>query len=146
MLRNTLTWTDFLARSLLHYRTDHVGIQLFRYICVGCVGFAADYSSLYLLTEFAGFYYLLSAPAAFLLGLTVHYFLSVKWVFNRRNLHNRYAEMGIYMGLGAAGLVLNELVIWGLTEYVHLHYMVSKLFYLIVFLLLFGLRKVLLFR
>jgi putative flippase GtrA len=135
-----------LARALLGSPRDHIGIQLFRYVCVGCLGFAADYSSLYLLTELAGLHYLLSAAAAFLLGLTVHYGLSVKWVFSRRSLVNRYAEMGIYMGLGGAGLVLNELVIWALTEFAHMHYMISKLFYIVIFLLLFGLRKVLLFR
>ncbi len=138
--------TNALTRSLLLSRTDNVGIQLFRYACVGCLGFAADYSSLYLLTEFCGVYYLFSAPAAFLLGLIVHYTLSVKWVFSRRTLQSRYAEIGIYMGLGGAGLVLNEVVIWALTEFVHLHYMVSKLFYIVIFLMLFGLRKALLFR
>ncbi len=143
---NTPIRTNTLTRTLLCSPTHHVGVQFLRYLCVGCLGFAADYSGLYLLTEFAGLYYLLSAALAFLLGLTVHYILSVKWVFSRRTLNNRYAEMGIYMGLGGAGLVLNELVIWSLTEFLHLHYMVSKLFYLVIFLLLFGLRKVLLFR
>jgi len=146
MSKNGLARANTLRRSLLHYRTDHVGIQLFRYLCVGCLGFAADYSSLYLLTDLVGLHYLLSAPVAFLVGLAVHYGLSVKWVFNRRTLNNRYAEMSIYMALGGAGLVLNELVIWGLTEFMHMHYMVSKLFYLVIFLLLFHLRKTLLFR
>ncbi len=138
--------TNTLTRHLLRTRTDHVGIQLFRYACVGCLGFATDYSSLFLLTELAGVYYLLSAPVAFLAGLLVHYALSVKWVFNRHSLQSRRAEMGIYIGLGGAGLVLNQLVIWALTELFHLHYMISKLFYLVIFLLLFSLRKALLFR
>jgi len=135
-----------LARGLLKTRTDSVGVQFFRYLCAGALGFVADYSSLYLLTELAGLYYLFSAAAAFLLGLSVHYTLSVKWAFSRRSLNNRYLEMSIYMGLGAVGLGLNEAIIWYCTEFFHLHYMVSKLFYVIVFVILFGLRKAILFR
>ncbi|MEF8888693.1 MAG: GtrA family protein [Desulfohalobiaceae bacterium] len=146
MSKNAPLQANIVTYSLLRARTDHIGVQLFRYLCVGALGFITDYSSLYLLTEFAGLYYLFSAPVAFLLGLLVHYTLSVKWVFSRRNLSNRYAEMCIYMGLGGAGLLLNELVIWSCTEFFHLHYMISKLFYLFIFILLFGLRKALLFR
>ena len=146
MSKNALIQANAMTHSLLRARTDHLGVQFFRYLCVGSLGFVTDYSSLFLLTEFAGLYYLFSAPAAFVLGLLVHYTLSVKWVFSRRNLNNRYAEMCIYMGLGGMGLLLNELVIWACTEFFHLHYMISKLFYLFIFILLFGVRKALLFR
>jgi putative flippase GtrA len=43
-----------------------------------------DFGSLYVLTEYAGVYYLVSAAAAFLLGLSTNYALSVAWVFGTR--------------------------------------------------------------
>jgi putative flippase GtrA len=131
---------------LLWCKTDHPGIQFLRYVAVGGAGFAVDYSALFLLTEWGGLHYLLSAPPAFLAGMVVHYALSVSWVFCRRSLSHRGAEFLIYASFGILGLGLNEAIIWFLTERFSMHYMVSKPFYLIVYVLLFLARKLLLFR
>jgi putative flippase GtrA len=141
-----LSRSHLLKLRFVWCKTDHPGIQFLRYLLVGAAGFSVDYSTLFLLTERGGLHYLFSAPPAFLAGLLVNYGLSVHWVFCRRTLSHRGAEFAIYASFGAAGLGLNEAIIWFLTEWFALHYMVSKPFYLVVYLLLFLARKQLLFR
>ncbi len=136
-----------MLSQLLTIKTDNTYIQLFRYTFVGCIAFICDFSVLYLLTEFFMFHYLVSAALAFLLGLTVNYILSVNWVFNSRSLENRYAEFVVYSLIGVAGLALNELIIWGFTEYFMVHYLGSKIIStVIVYVFNFTVRKSLLFR
>lgn len=130
---------------LLIRKTDHTGIQLLRYLVAGLVGFSVDISTLFLLTEHCGLHYLWSAPPAFLAGMLVHYLLSIFWIFKWRCLSRKWLEFTIYVALGALGLVLNQLTLLVLASWLSLHYLVAKVFYLLVYVLLFGLRKKLLF-
>jgi putative flippase GtrA len=126
---------------------DRVSDQLLRYAVVGGIAFVIDFGSLWLLTELAGIHYLLSAAIAFILGLTTNYLLSITWVFGRRSLENKWLEFGIFALIGIVGLGLNELIIWFFTEWVHFHYLVSKIVStIVVFLWNFFVRRYLLFR
>jgi putative flippase GtrA len=112
--------------ELIKGQTDNTFIQLFRYTFVGGIAYIVDFGSLYALTEFLNIHYLRSAAFAFLLGLTTNYILSVNWVFGRRVVRNRFLEFAIFGSIGVIGLGLNEVLIWVFTEYVHLHYLLSK--------------------
>jgi putative flippase GtrA len=134
-------------RALFLNRTDTSSIQFFRYTFVGGAAFIVDFGSLFVLTEFFNIHYLISAAIAFLLGLIINYALSVVWVFSKRILRNKSLEFGIFAFIGIMGLGLNELFIWFFTEYVHFHYLVSKIISTaFVFLWNFGARKFILFR
>jgi putative flippase GtrA len=90
---------------------------------------------------------LLSAPFAFLLGLIINYLLSIKWVFDKRNINKKSVEFVIFALVGIVGLLLNQVFIWFFTEIINLYYMLSKIISSgIVFLWNFSLRKYLLFR
>jgi putative flippase GtrA len=134
-------------RNLLRGSTDNTLVQLFRYTFVGGVAFVFDFGFLYILTEFAGLHYLLSASLSFLLGLTVNYVLSVLWVFSRHALKSRWVEFGIFATVGLVGLALNALFMWLFTDVAGLYYLLSKVgSTLLVFLWNFFARKVSLFR
>lgn len=121
--------------------------QLIRYGFVGGVAFVADYASLYLLTEWAGMPYLLSAAVAFIVGLTVNYLLSNLIVFKTHRLSNRWAEFIVFAGIGIVGLGLNELIMYACSDGIGLHYMVSKLIStVLVFFWNFFARKLALFN
>lgn len=120
--------------------------QLFQYLIVGGIAFAVDFSVLYLLTEFVSLHYLLSATASFLIGLLVNYTLCIRWIFDYRALENRAHEFAIFAAIGIVGLVLNNLLLFGFTETLGVHYLISKLmaaFFVLVFN--FSLRRHLLF-
>jgi putative flippase GtrA len=104
-----------------------LSLQIFKYALVGGVAFALDFSMLFVLTEYLHLYYILSATVAFIAGLLCNYVLSVKWVFNERALSNKVAEFLVFSLIGVIGLLLNDGMIWSLTEVGKLHYLESKI-------------------
>lgn len=138
---------EIVITKLIAGKTDSLLIQLFRYTFVGGVAFLVDFGSLFALTEFVGVHYLTSAAIAFILGLITNYLLSIIWVFAKRTLTNRWAELFIFSLIGIVGLGFNELFIWFFTEKVHLYYLLSKIVStFFVYLWNFFARKYILFR
>ncbi|HLH40233.1 MAG TPA: GtrA family protein [Bryobacteraceae bacterium] len=90
-------------RDLLLGASESTSIQFARYTVVGGIAFAVDFGVLFLLTRFAGIYYLTSATISFVLGLAVNYALS------RRTMSNATLEFTMFALIGVAGLGLNEL-------------------------------------
>jgi putative flippase GtrA len=107
--------------------TNSTLLQLFRYFFVGGIAFLADIGTLFILTNYFKLYYLFSALIAFILGLIINYFLSVKWVFNDRVIGNRFLEFLIFGLIGIIGLGLNELFLWILTDIFMIYYLLSKI-------------------
>lgn len=136
-----------ISKTIVKDQTDNTRIQLFRYLFVGGAAFIVDLTLLFILTNYLGVYYLISAAIAFILGLIINYFLSVKWVFNRRNLENRTFEFGIFAVIGIIGLGLNEVFIWFFTQDLQIYYLFSKILAAVIILFWnFFARKFMLFR
>jgi putative flippase GtrA len=105
---------------------SQVSRELGRYFLAGCLAFACDASTLYILTRFLGVYYLKSAIAGFGFGLVVSYLTSRFWVFERRTLTNTTAESAIFSGIAISGLGLNEAVLWIFQAKLGIGYLVAK--------------------
>ena len=136
-----------MIEQLLKNKTNNTLIQLFRYTFVGGIAFIFDFGTLYLLTEYFNIYYLVSAAIAFLFGLTINYFLSIIWVFQKRSLKSKYVEFIVFALIGIIGLALNEFIIWFFTETVNIHYLQSKIISTVfVYLYNFSIRKYFLFH
>lgn len=136
-----------LYNTLIKDKTNNTFLQLFRYTFVGGFAFLVDFGTLYSLTEYFHIYYLVSAGIAFIFGLIINYFLSVKWVFNSRAMENRMFEFMLFAIIGIIGLLLNELLLWILTDILVIYYLISKLIttFLVYFWNFFA-RKVILFN
>lgn len=96
------------------------------YLLVGGTAFVADAATLTFLTEIVSLHYLLSATAGFLIGLGVNYLLCIAWVFKHRALEDRRHELVLFTLIGIAGLILNNLLLFALTDGAGLHYLISK--------------------
>ncbi|MDR3665986.1 MAG: GtrA family protein [Ignavibacteriaceae bacterium] len=133
--------------SVFKGKTDNTLLQLFRYSFVGGFAFLIDFGTLFILTEYCHLYYLVSAGLAFILGLMVNYFLSLKWVFNSRTIGNRWLEFLFFSAIGLIGLGLNELFLWILTDFLAIYYLISKIITtFIVYFWNFFARKMMLFN
>ncbi len=133
--------------TLLKQQSERTIIQLFRYFFVGGAAFLVDFGSLFVLTDFFGVYYLISAAIAFILGLIVNYGLSISWVFNNRTLENSTLEFGVFSLIGIVGLGLNEIFIWFFTAEIGFYYLISKMISAVIVLFWnFFARKFVLFR
>lgn len=134
-------------QSIFKGKADSTLLQLFRYTFVGGFAFIVDFGTLYILTEYFNIYYLVSAGIAFIFGLIINYFLSVKWVFNNRTMENRLLEFLLFTLIGLVGLGLNELSLWVLTDILLIYYLLSKIITtIIVYFWNFFARKILLFN
>ena len=116
-----------LIAKLLLNDTNNWFAQLFRYVIVGGIAFLVDYGLLFSLTEFFHFHYLLSATISFIAGLIVNYAISTRWIFRHSKLDNRLMEFIIYSLIGVIGLLINNAMLYLLTDSFHIHYMFSKL-------------------
>lgn len=116
----------YLYNYLFKYQTDILFIQFFRYFFVGCLAFLVDIFLLYCLTEYFNVYYLLSAGISFTTGLITNYLLSILWVFKNRKFDIK-VEFIIFTIIGIVGLIFNELLIFVLTEFFLLFYLLSKI-------------------
>lgn len=135
-----------LLEALLRDRAKGSLVQFFRYGLVSVLSLAVDFGGLWLLTEVAGLHYLLSAVLSYGAGMIVAYVLSVMWVFPTRKLKSRVAELGAFMAIGIAGMGINELLLWLLTDVLRLHYLASRTISAVVgFLWKFVARKAALF-
>lgn len=108
-------------------RTNSVFIQLVRYAFVGGLAFLVDFSILYALTDCVGWHYVLSGGVAFIAGLIVNYLLSRIWVFGSSGLDNKAVEFAIFALIGVVGLALNTVFLYVFTDWIGLHYLISKI-------------------
>ncbi|MBP3538148.1 MAG: GtrA family protein [Muribaculaceae bacterium] len=138
-----------LLSRLLNGSTDNIFVQLFRYTFVGGAAFVADFGSLWVLTDFAGLHYQLSAAIAFVIGLTLNYVLSTRWVFDSaadayKTRSVKVLQFVLYAVIGVVGLALNAAIMWVFTGLLAVHYLASKLIStVIVFVWNFLARRVL---
>lgn len=136
-----------LFKRLFYGTTDRLLVQFVRYFFVGGFAFVVDFGLLYILTEYAGLHYLLSATLSFISGLLVNYVISCIWVFSTSKFKNRLVEFLFFAAIGVVGLLLNDALIWLFTDCIGTHYMFSKIVAAaIVYLWNFFARKYLVFR
>ena len=136
-----------LFKRLFYGTTDRLLVQFVRYFFVGGFAFVVDFGLLYILTEYAGLHYLLSATLSFISGLLVNYVISCIWVFSNSKFKNRLVEFLFFAAIGVVGLLLNDALIWLFTDCIGTHYMFSKIVAAaMVYLWNFFARKYLVFR
>ena len=136
-----------LFHKLFYGSTDKLLVQFVRYFFVGGFAFVVDFGLLYILTEYAGLHYLLSATLSFIAGLLVNYIISCLWVFNGSKFKNRLVEFLFFAAIGVVGLALNDTLIWLFTDCIGTHYLFSKIVAAaMVYLWNFFARKYLVFR
>ena len=110
-------------------------LQFFRYVFVGGIATIVDWGVLFVLTDFAQIYHLISAIISFIAGLVVNFILSKLLVFKASKARvNAFMEFVSYAIIGVIGLGITELIMFLLTDKWTLHYMISKVIATIVVL------------
>lgn len=116
-----------MPKRLLLHKTHDAKVQLFRYLIVGFIAFGVDFATLYVMTSILEVHYLISNVFGFVFGLLTNYRLSIHWVFANRKMEDQKKEFIVFTVIGLIGLMINQLVMWGLTEHLALYYLYSKI-------------------
>lgn len=120
--------------------------EFIRYTLASAIALLVDLLTLYALTEWFGAHYLISASAGFVLGAVIAYILSIYWCFSHRSCNDTRVEFLLFVIIGLSGLLLNNMMMWALTDLVGIYYMYSKFFTTgAVFLFNYTMRRKLLF-
>lgn len=106
-----------------HRSTD----QLLKYFGAALVGYAFDFGTLVVLHEIFHVYYLFAATCGFILGLIVVYILSSKFVFGDSKIKSKTTEFIVFTIIGLIGLGILNLLMWLMTDFVHVNYLLSKI-------------------
>ena len=101
--------------------------QIVKFGFVGFLCFFIDYGLMVLLKERLGIHYLISSTISFTVSVIVNYILSITFVFETDKSKNKVGEFVIFVCLSVIGLGINALCMWVAVEFIHIHYMLSKI-------------------
>ncbi|KAF5032079.1 GtrA-like protein [anaerobic digester metagenome] len=97
-----------------------------RYNIVAGLATATDFLILVLFTELFKFWYLCSAVTGAVSGGVVSFIFERNWAFNKRH-GNIYKQTLKYSAVWIGSILLNTIGLYLQVEYLHLHYILSKI-------------------
>jgi putative flippase GtrA len=93
--------------SLLIRRSDNTAVHVLRSGIASFISFLVELSVLVSLTELLSVSWRISVVIAFASGMTLLYFLSIYWVFNKRRFSQASREFSIFFALALLSLAMN---------------------------------------
>lgn len=125
---------------------NSVRTEFIRYLIVGGLAFAGDFSTLALLHNSLGMQYLSATLLGFLIGMAINYQLSIHWVFSYRNIRQQHTEFMLFMIIGVVTMGVSIGLMALLVSSLGLYVLLAKCFTTGFTLIAnFALRRVLLF-
>ena len=101
--------------------------QFMKFGIVGVMAFVIDYGFMIFLTEVFGVPYLISATVSFIVSVIFNYFASMRFVFKRKDDMSRKREFIIFVVLSVIGLVINDVFMWLMVDFLYIDYRISKI-------------------
>ena len=101
--------------------------QFMKFGIVGVIAFVIDYCFMVLLTEVFGVPYLISTTVSFIISVIFNYFASMRFVFKRKDDMSRRREFIIFVVLSVIGLVINDVFMWLMVDFLFIDYRISKI-------------------
>ena len=121
---------------------NEIFTQAAKYFIVGGFCTIVDFVILFIFTHFLKLNYLTSSIISFTSGTVINYYLCTIYIFKIRVIEKRHQEFIYYIIISGIGLGINTLIIWSITEFFGLYYMLSKLIAVFVtYFWNFGARK-----
>ena len=113
---------DFIRKIL-----TNASVKLFIfYVFFAGIASVVDVSILFVLTEYAGFHYLISSALSYLAGMITNYSLNKFLTF--KNYDKRIArQFSLFVMVALVGLALNQLFLYIMVEHFGMWYILAKL-------------------
>ena len=107
-------------------------LQIARFVISGGVSSTISLGLVYLLTDYAGFWYVRSAVIAYIVATTVSFLMQKFWTFSHHSLARAHAEIMLYALNSLLAIAFTTLALYALVEYMGLWYMAAQLIILII--------------
>ena len=104
--------------------------KVLRFAIVGCSGIVVNMGVLWLLTRYAGIYYLVSSVIAIEVSILNNFLWNDLWTFGSDMEHRRRStvhRIGLFHMVSAGGAVINWVILLVLTQFAGVFFMVSNL-------------------
>lgn len=113
-----------LSSSLNRFKT------FLKFCSVGISGVFINMGILYMLTEFIGLYYMFSSALAIEISFISNFTLNDIWTwkgFGNPSTKSKLIRFLKFHSVYAGGLIINMSILYTLTEFVHIYYLISNL-------------------
>lgn len=101
-------------------------IQITKFIIVGFISTLIDFIFLYVFRELCNLPLIISNTLSFIISVIYNYWASSTFVFNVKQEKNRKKTFIIFVLFSIIGLLLNNFIIYIVTNKLGLYYMLSK--------------------
>lgn len=109
--------------AVLRLRFDRPTVaRIARFLAIGTLGMALNVGVLYALTEYTGLWYLASEVVAFIVAVSITFFLQKFWTFRQRDRARIAHESLRFFGINAFNLLLNAAILYALVDGLGLWY------------------------
>jgi dolichol-phosphate mannosyltransferase len=120
-------WHSFLHHESPAWREEE---KIIRFIMVGFSGIIVNMGVLYVLTSVLGIFYLISSLVAIELSILNNFLWNDRWTFSgdaRHRLLDPWQRLGLYHLVSAGGIVINLGLLFVLTEFFGVYYLISNI-------------------
>ena len=127
-----LRWFFFIEKTFILRFLNKFGLVRFMKFCVvGTMGILVNEGLLWILTELSGLFYLISAVIGIETSILSNFTLNDLWTF--RDLRHSSMSTTMMRALKCnlvyvVGLTINIIILWTLTEFFDIRYLISNLF------------------
>ena len=119
-----------MGLKILHLKvtdkTEHLLVQIFRFGIVGVVATLIDFLFLYFFKEVCNFPIIFSNTLSFMISVLYNYWASLTFVFDVNQEKSKKKNFILFMIFSVIGLLINDIIVWIVTDFVHIYYMISK--------------------
>jgi putative flippase GtrA len=106
--------------------SSEFAVKFIRYVLVGFVGVAVDFSITYLFKEYVKVSKYIANSLGFCTAVVTNYFLNRYWTFGIRG-EDVFIQFGTFVVVSLIGLSINNLIIYLLNEKLKINFYVSKI-------------------
>ena len=98
--------------------------KIIKFSIVGGIATIIDFVFLYIFKEFLDFNVILANTLSFIISVTYNYIASITWVFDVKK--NSKFQFIIFVILSVIGLLINNSILYLLTTYTEVYYLLLK--------------------
>ena len=121
-------WFIKLLHIKVSKKTEHLLVQIFNFGVVGVIATIIDFGFLYLFRDICQLPLVLSNTLSFCISVIFNYFASMMFVFDVDENKSKKRNFILFVFLSVIGLIINDVIVYVVTEIVGIYYMLSKIF------------------